>query len=44
MMTPNPTTVLSSQVILGLGIAGVITQFVKLTVGRPRPGISRFIV
>lgn len=29
---------LSLTVVLGLAITGAITQFTKITVGRPRPG------
>jgi hypothetical protein len=38
MYKENVTTLTSRPVILGLALTGSITQFTKLTVGRPRPG------
>ena len=37
--SPGACLTLINPVILGLALTGSITQFTKVTVGRPRPGM-----
>ena len=38
VISPDPLL----AVVLGLSLTGAVTQFTKVTVGRPRPGLWRF--